>query len=100
MGSDPVTNHAWPALTFALAWFSILVEPAIAVGLWLPRWRMKAVIMGAFFHLMIFWLFPVGTFSLTMCLLYLAAFPPDQVHRFLDRLAPAGALPDTGEVKG
>ena len=100
VGSDPVTNPAWPALTFALAWFSILVEPAIAVGLWVPRLRLPAVLLGVFFHLMIFWLFPVGTFSLTMCLLYLAAFPPEQVHRFLDRLAPAGALPEDSELRG
>lgn len=96
VGSDPVTVPGWAALCLVMAWTAVVVEPAIALGIWLPRWRLRAVLVGCLFHLAIYWLLPVGTFSLTMMVCYLAVFPPDQVHRFLDRLAPAESLEDTG----
>lgn len=85
-GSD---YPAWPGfapLMLVGAWFSVLVEPFVALGLWWKRIRGPALAVGAAFHALIYLTLPVATFSLTMVLLYLAAFDPDDVHDIVDRL--------------
>jgi hypothetical protein len=63
----------------------ILVEPLIGLGLLFARTRLLAVGLGLFFHALIYWTMPVGTFSATMWLFYLAFFPPDEWMALLAR---------------
>jgi hypothetical protein len=83
-GSD---YPAWPgfhALVAALAIGTVAIEYALAVGLWVPRWRRVLLPLGVAFHLALYYAVPVSTFSATMCLLYLAFLDPDRVHAALD----------------
>jgi hypothetical protein len=83
-GSDP-TPRGFQPLMIAMSWGTLVVEPFLAVALWIPRLRWAAVIVGAIFHLALYVLLPVSTFSLTMIVLYVAAFDPEDVHRFLEQ---------------
>jgi hypothetical protein len=64
----------------AAALVSILVETALATGLWMPRWRRPTIVLGAAFHLLLVFLFPMNqrpgltVFALEMFGLY-ALFP-------------------------
>ncbi|MFM2244945.1 MAG: hypothetical protein RL071_1019 [Pseudomonadota bacterium] len=91
IGSDLPEGAWFGPLMAAVAWGSVLIEPFIAVGLLVPRLRGAAIITGLVFHGLIYWTLPVGTFSLTMGLFYLAAVPPDAVDAGLRRLAGRGA---------
>lgn len=77
LGSDLPSFPGFGALMVALAWSAILIEPMIALGLLWARTRWAALWLGLAFHGIIYWTLPVGTFSVTMGLFYLAFFPPD-----------------------
>lgn len=62
----------------------VIFEGALVVGLVEPRLRRFFIPAGIAFHLLIYVLVPVHTFSATMILLYLALIPADDVHRWLD----------------
>ena len=85
-GSDLPEGPLFSALVLACAWGSVLLEPALAVGLWIPRTRAACFAIGLLFHGLIYYTLPVGTFSLTMWALYLAFLDPDAAHRGLDRM--------------
>jgi hypothetical protein len=61
------------------------LEYALAIGLWIPRFRRRLMLAGLVFHAIIYLILPVQTFSLAACLLYVAFLPPDEVHAFIDR---------------
>ncbi|HJK96230.1 MAG TPA: HTTM domain-containing protein [Polyangiaceae bacterium LLY-WYZ-14_1] len=78
---------------------TVLLEYALAFGLWFAGPRRILVPLGILFHAAIHLSFPVGTFSVTTCLLYLAFYPPDEVHRNIDELlGSAGPLPRRAQV--
>ena len=74
-------------LMCALGIGSVLLEHALVIGVWFSRTRGWVLAAGAIFHAIIFMTMPVRTFSVTMWLLYLAIFPPKQVHRVIDQLS-------------
>lgn len=75
------------------AWATVGIEFLLAFGLWVPRLRLPLLILGILFHGMLYVSLPVGPFSCTIVLAYLAFFDPDRVHAVIDRLlgAPATA---------
>lgn len=95
-GSDYPTWPGFHALVVASAFATTALEYALAVGLWVPRWRRALLPVGVAFHLALYYLVPVSTFSATMCLLYLAFLDPDRVHAALDAWLGHGtpAAPD------
>lgn len=92
LGSDLPDGRWFAPVMAGMAWGSVLIEPFIAMGLLVPRLRAAAIIVGLGFHGLIYWTLPVGTFSLTMALFYLAAIPPDRFEaglRWLEGQRPA-----------
>ncbi len=75
-------------LMTALAWATVALELALAVGLFVPRMRKVLMPVGILFHAAIYWSMPVSTFSLMMILMYLSFLPEtddEQVLRTLER---------------
>ncbi|MCO4771697.1 MAG: HTTM domain-containing protein [Deltaproteobacteria bacterium] len=68
---------------------TVVLEYGLAFGLWFAPARKWLIPAGIIFHLMIYLSFPVGTFSVTSCVLYFAFFAPATVHAWFGRMAPA-----------
>lgn len=96
LGSDYPRWPGFHTLMAASAWGSMLLEFALAFGLFVRRLRGPLLMLGLLFHAFIYWTLPVGVFSALMGLLYLAFFDPDDVHRALARLH--GGWPTEGTV--
>jgi hypothetical protein len=52
-----------------------------------------AIVGGLVLHALIYYLTPVGTYTATMWLLYLAFVDPDATHRLIDRMSGHRAIP-------
>ncbi len=85
-GSDYPAVFDWPAMSSSAAIFTVILEYVLAFGLWIPRFQKWLIPVGVIFHLMLYYLLPVWTFSLTVCLLYLSFIPPKKIHNFIDFL--------------
>jgi hypothetical protein len=85
--SDPPDVPGWRALMLLLAVATMLLELALAVGLWIPRARRWLIPAGIALHVSIYVALPVTVFSALSLLLYLAYLDPDEVHRAIDRLS-------------
>lgn len=81
------------------AWGTVAMETALAVGLWVPRIQRPLMVAGALFHGMLYVTLPVGPFSLTMVLLYLAFLDPAVVHRATVRLFHGTFVPLSSEPR-
>jgi len=79
---EAIPGFAWMCLIAGGG--SAILEAGLAVGLAVPRFHRVVIPAGVVFHLVIYVLFPVHTFSLTMILLYLAVMPADAVHWWID----------------
>ena len=72
----------------------------------MSAWGWPLIAIGVVFHAAMYLTLTVYTFSMTMCILYIAFFDPWDVHRELDRLhgpvsAPGGVTtPSTPESAG
>lgn len=77
-----------PAMV-AASWGVIAAEIFIGLGIWFRRTRHAAIAIGIAFHLVLYYLLPVSTFSAMMIVLYLAALDPDDVHRWIDEMSGA-----------
>ena len=75
-----------PALLAGLAILVVAVEYGLALGVVVRRWVAVVLPVGIALHAAFYLLLPVGTYSITMIVLYLAIPDPDAVHRILDRL--------------
>jgi len=69
-----------------LAVSSVLLELFLTFGLWIRRMMLPLMVLGILFHAGIYYLLPVTVFSVASVAAYLAYMPPDEVHRFIDRL--------------
>lgn len=85
--SDPPDVPGWSAMMAAAAIGTVVLEFALAIGLWIPRVRRLLIPAGIAFHVLIYISLPVTIFSALSCLLYLAYLDPDEVHRAIDRLS-------------
>jgi len=86
-GSDYPQWAGFASLCTFLAVSSVLLEYALAFGLFFRRLQPVLIPAGLMFHAIIYYTMPVGTFSLTMGLFYLAYIHPDAVHRLIDMLS-------------
>lgn len=85
LGSDPVSP--WVAAAMMPVALSVLaIEYGLAVSLWIPLLRAPSIAVGIVFHFLLYYLLPVGPFSLTMVLLYLAYLDQDRLHAWIDDL--------------
>ena len=81
------TYPAWPGfheVCVALGALTVVLEYALAFGLFFRGPRKLLLPLGVLFHVILYFALPVLTFSMTMILLYLAYLDPDEVHRVLD----------------
>jgi hypothetical protein len=92
-GSDPLPR-AVEVLLAMTAWIVVVVEYALPVGLFVPRFRGWFIATGVVLHALFYVLIPVGTFSLTCWALYLCFVDPDAVHRFIDDLGSPTPSPE------
>ena len=79
----------WEGLRFIILLISlltVLLLYLLAFGLFIKSWHSWLMPIGIVFHIFIYLLIPVRTFSLTMILLYIAFLDPDDVHYFLKRI--------------
>jgi hypothetical protein len=95
-GSDFPDQPALPWLCAVGASGAVLVELALAVGLWMRRVRRWLVPVGLALHGSFYLLFPVETFSATVACLYLAFADQDVLHAWLDELQRSGPPDVTG----
>jgi hypothetical protein len=81
---------AFEAATILAAWLTWVVELALAVLIWVPRWRLRVLVVGFVFHALVYAFTPVATFSVTMYVFLLAALDPDAVHDAMERTERLG----------
>lgn len=92
LGGGWPLDQAWGwRILFALLGSGIVaLEFSLAIGLWHRRLRPVLIPLGVLFHLGLYLTLPVGTFSATICVLYLC-FLDEQDLRWL---WPGGAVRD------
>jgi hypothetical protein len=86
-GSDYPRWVGFPWLMQGISVGTVVLEFAMAFLLFVPRIQVPLMVVGLLFHWGLYQLLPVGTFSLTMWLLYLAYLDADAVHRWIDGMA-------------
>ncbi|MCG8587185.1 MAG: DCC1-like thiol-disulfide oxidoreductase family protein [Pirellulales bacterium] len=72
----PYHEDFWRAVGFGLAWFTILVEGFLVLGLWFRRTRPWAIWFGFVLHLGIDMTMRVNSFSIQMWVLYILFIQP------------------------
>ncbi len=82
--SDPPAIPGWHLGIQLFALGTIVLEVALAVGLWWRPAQRWLIPIGILFHTLIYVTLPVTIFSVLSCLLYLAYLDPDDVHRSID----------------
>lgn len=92
IGSNLGAWEAWSWIFPAAAWTVVLLEFALAFGLPFAATRKYLLFPGLMLHAAFYVMLPVGTYSATIVLLYLAYFDADRVHRVIDQLC--GQAPD------
>ena len=85
-GSD---HPGWWFTWFCIlsAWITVILEYVLPFALWFKKMRWWAVPAGLILHALFYYLTAVGTYTLTMWMLYLVFFDPDDVHRLIDRIS-------------
>ncbi len=65
---------------------TVALEYGLAFGLWVRRLQPYLMPIGLVFHWFIYATMPVGSYTVTICLLYLVYLDPDRVHAFLEEM--------------
>ncbi len=73
----------------ALTWGALLIELAIGILVWLPRFRPWVLAAGVLMHVLIDVHVQIGIFSYAMFVMYLAWLSPERVKRMPDELRHA-----------
>ena len=73
-------------IIFMISVFTVLILYLLTFGLFIKSWHRWLMPVGIIFHIFIYLLLPVRTFSLTMILLYISFLDPKDVHHFLKRI--------------
>lgn len=68
-------------LMSVLAWTVLILEYALAFGLFIPRFWALLIPLGIALHIAFYVFLPVSTFSLTCILMYLAILNADDIHK-------------------
>ena len=66
--------------------FTVLILYLLSFGLFIKSWHRWLMPMGIIFHIFIYLLMPVRTFSLTMILLYISFLDPNDFYYFSKRI--------------
>ncbi|MEZ4323319.1 MAG: HTTM domain-containing protein [Myxococcota bacterium] len=85
-GSEPVSVPGFATVCLVASVFVVLVEYVLPVALFVRRWHPWVVLFAMLFHGVLYVAIPVGTFTLTMWVYFLAYVDPEAVHRFVDQL--------------
>ncbi len=85
-GGDAVPWVGYAPLMAVSAVVVVALEFILPIGLWFRRAQPVLIPVGLALHAVIYLAVPVGTFSLTMAVLYLAYLDADAVHAALDRI--------------
>lgn len=78
------SSSIFAPLMALLAWMVMVLEYALAFGLFVPKLRRYLIPCGIALHLSFYVFLVVKTFSLTCVLMYLAVIPAAKVHRASD----------------
>mgnify|MGYP001178579604 FL=1 len=73
-------------IIFLISVFTVLILYLLTFGLFIKSWHRWLMPIGIIFHVFIYLLLPVRTFSLTMILLYISFLDPNDVHYFLKKI--------------
>ncbi|NLE88865.1 MAG: hypothetical protein GX607_20995 [Myxococcales bacterium] len=85
--ASPAPDSPWLSWVALLAGTgAVVLELALAVGLWLPRARPWLMPLGLALHGVFYVMLPVSTFSAMVWCAYLAFLDRDRLHAFLDEL--------------
>jgi len=76
-----------------LTWGAIATELAIAILVWLPRFRPWVLAAGVLMHMVIDIYIQIGIFSYATFVMYLAWLSPESVKRFGDKLKSRRRVP-------
>jgi uncharacterized membrane protein YphA (DoxX/SURF4 family) len=99
LGSDPLPGWlGW--LMFGVALLTVMGEYSLAFTLWIPRLRGPSIVAGIVLHFLFYYLIPVGTFSLTMVVMYIAFLDQDRLHAWLDDFMSPTPLRSTPPLDG
>jgi hypothetical protein len=79
-GSDYPVFPGIALIAAAVGTGTVVLEYILALGLWFERFQLPLIISGILFHAGIYLTAPVSTFSVTICLLYIAFVRPARVH--------------------
>ena len=85
-GSTYPTIEGFRPLMLLLASGTVVLEYALAIGLFLPATRRWLAVPGLLLHGVWYMLLPMHTFSATMWCLYLTYFDADAVHEVIEKL--------------
>lgn len=78
-------------VSVAIAYLTVIVELALAFGIWFRRTRPVVLLLGLVMHLCMWFVLAVWPFTPMVLLSYLAVIDPDRFHRLLDdTMGPAG----------
>jgi hypothetical protein len=84
---DYPTGAWFHPLMIVVAVSTVLLEYALAFGLFFRKSRRWLLIPGMLLHGLFYVLLPVSTYTLTMWTTYLAFMDPEAIHRFVGQLA-------------
>ena len=73
-------------IIFLISVFTVLILYLLTFGLFIKSWHRWLMPIGIIFHVFIYLLLPVRTFSLTMILLYISFLDPNDVHYFSKKI--------------
>jgi len=73
-------------IIFLISVLTVLILYLLTFGLFIKNWHRWLMPIGIIFHVFIYLLLPVTTFSLTMILLYISFLDPKDVHYFFKRI--------------
>ena len=78
--SDWPTFPGFAAIMAGLGIGTVVLELALAFGLWSRRFRVPLMVAGVALHVGIYFTLQVYTFTLSTVLLYLMFFPAQDIH--------------------
>ena len=88
----------WPLFAeacMAMALFTVFIEYLLPFALFVPRFQRVLIPVGLMLHAVFFVVLPVGTFTCTMMLLYLAYVDPWGVRTVVGQLMSPGPPPSS-----
>lgn len=85
-GSDYPSLWGFHWFCLCAAWLTVLLEYTLPFALWFKSMQRWAVPVGLALHALFYVMTSVGTYSLTMWMLYLAFLDPNSVHRLINKL--------------